>query len=237
MSGAELAGLVGLALIDSTSIGTLLLPLVLLVAPRVHVGRYLVYLGTVAGFCALVGLGLVAGADWLLDAGADVGEVRALRWVELVVGGLLLSLGAVVGVRRRFARRPATSPGQAERAERQQARLVGPDASYGAVAGVGLVAALVEVGSMLPFLAALGIIIAADQTRVGSMAVVIGYTVVMMLPALGLLGLRLAWGNRLERPLGRASTWLTGQAGRAGPWVLAIIAILLLQDAWEALRP
>lgn len=234
MGTIALLGLVGLALVDSTSIGTLVVPLVLVLAPRVHVGRFLVYLGTVAGFYALVGIGLVAGAGWLLDVGPGLGEVRALRWAELVLGGALLVLGIAGDPRGWFGRSTAAREG-ASRVGRWRERLVGPEASYAAVAGVGLLAALVEVGSMLPFLAAVGIVSSADLSLTGEVVVVVAYTLVMVLPALLLLTVRLVAGHRLDAPLSRLSRWFDRHAGNAGLWAAAIIGLLLLHDAGVAL--
>lgn len=234
MTTIALLGLAGLALVDSTSIGTFVVPLVLVLAPRVHVGRFLVYLGTVAGFYALVGIGLVAGAGWLLDVGAGLGEVRALRWAELVLGGALLVLG-VAGDPRGWFGRTRTAPEGASRVGRWRERLVGPEASYAAVAGVGLLAALVEVGSMLPFLAAVGIVSSADLPLAGEVVVVVAYTLVMVLPALLLLTVRLVAGHRLDAPLSRLSRWFDRHAGNAGLWAAAIIGLLLLNDARVAL--
>nr|BFF20805.1 hypothetical protein GCM10025730_43260 [Promicromonospora thailandica] len=80
---AELAGpalvgaLVVLALVDSTSFGTLLIPVWLLMAPgRVRVGRMLLYLGSIAGFYALVGLAILLGADALGDTLTRLSETR-----------------------------------------------------------------------------------------------------------------------------------------------------------------
>jgi len=235
MTIVAVLGLTGLALIDSTSMGTLVLPVVLLLAPRVHVGRFLAFLGTVAGFYALVGVGLVAGAGWLLDVGSDLGEVRALRWAELAVGAALLAAGIFGDPRRWFGASGPSRGDAGERARRRRERLTGPEASYGVVVGVGLVAALVEVGSMLPFLAAVGIISSADLSPAGQVASVGAYVLVMVLPALLLLGGRLLAGRRLEAPLARLSGWIDRHSGNAAAWAAAIIGLLLLQDARVAL--
>ncbi|MFY0407158.1 GAP family protein [Solicola sp. PLA-1-18] len=232
MGIASVAGLVGLALVDSTSIGTLVLPVLILLSPRVHVGRYCVYLATVAGFYAVVGVALVAGAGWLVEVASGLAENRPLRYAQLVVGAAMLAVGVFGDPRRWFGREPEPRPdGTPTRATQWRDRLVGPDASYAAVAGVGLLAALVEVASMLPFLAAVGIITAADLPAVGWVPLVLAYTAVMVLPALVLLGVRLTLGRRLERPLARLSDWLLRQSGNALYWALAIIGILLVQDA------
>ncbi|WP_028474340.1 GAP family protein [Nocardioides alkalitolerans] len=238
MTLAGVAALVGLALVDSTSIGTLVLPLVLLLAPRPDVRRYLVFLATVGGFYALVGIGLVLGASAVADLARDAGDLAPLRWAQLVLGVVLLAVGVLGDPRRWFGRRPEPAPEGTDATSRTatwRARLTGPGASYRMVVGVGLGAALVEVASMLPFLAAVGIITAADLAPAASALVVLAYAVVMVMPALLLLLLRLALGDRVEAPLARLSGWLDRTTAGATYWIFAIVGLLLAGDAAQAL--
>ena len=62
MTAAAVAGLAGLALVDSTSFGTLVLPLMMLLAPQVRTRNVVVYLCTIAVFYFGVGVALLAGA-------------------------------------------------------------------------------------------------------------------------------------------------------------------------------
>ena len=62
MTAVALAGLAGLALVDSTSFGTLVLPLMMLLAPQVRTRNLVVYLATIAAFYFAVGVALLAGA-------------------------------------------------------------------------------------------------------------------------------------------------------------------------------
>lgn len=233
MDLVALLGLVGLALVDSTSIGTLVLPLLLLLGPRVHVGRYLVLVGTVAGFYAVVGIALVLGGGALVSA-VDVGDALWLRWAQLAVGVVLLAAGVAGDKALARWRRSRGAPPR-DRAGSWASRLAGEQAAYGTVVAVGLGAALVEVASMLPFLAAAGIITAADLPAPVAAALVVGYAAVMVTPALALLGGRLLLGRRLEGPLGRFSAWLSRATEAAVYWVLAIVGLLLAGDAYGAL--
>lgn len=73
MNTELIAVLVLLALIDSTSFGTLLIPLCLMLAPGLpRPGRILLFLGTVAGFYLLLGIALLLGASTLLDTLQEV---------------------------------------------------------------------------------------------------------------------------------------------------------------------
>ena len=88
---------------------------------------------------------------------------------------------------------------------------------------------------MLPFLAAVGIITAADLAAPATVAVVLGYVAVMVLPALVLLTARVLLGERLQSPLERLAAWIGRHARGAGWWVAAIVGLVLVQDARLAL--
>lgn len=80
-----------------------------------------------------------------------------------------------------------------------------------------------------------GLITAADLPVVGWVPVVLGYCVVMVLPALVLLGARRALDQRLRGPLARLSAFLDRHTGNAVLWVCAIVGFLVLGDAAGAI--
>nr|WP_244632849.1 hypothetical protein [Aeromicrobium sp. CFBP 8757] len=80
MTVALLGTLVVLALVDSTSFGTLLIPIWLMLAPgRLRPGRIVVFLATVAGFYLVLGLLLVAGVARFSDQIADALDTRPVQ--------------------------------------------------------------------------------------------------------------------------------------------------------------
>jgi hypothetical protein len=226
MDATLLAALVGLALVDSTSVGTLLIPLWMLLEPKLRVRQFFVYLATVAGFYFVVGLVLMTGAGavrGLLDGNRVVG------WVQLGLGVALVALSFYFDpkrVRRRRARHGGVDP-----ALRWRARLSTAEASPRAMAGLAVIAAGIEVLSMVPYLAAIGLLTAADVSAPVRVALLTGYVVVMVLPALVLLGVRTALGSRIEKPLQLVSAWMSRHLDGALGWVLAIIGVLLARDA------
>jgi hypothetical protein len=226
MDGTLLAALVGLALVDSTSVGTLLIPLWMLLEPKLRVRQFVVYLGTVAGFYFVVGLVLMVGAGSL---GRLLDGNRVVSWVQLVLGVALFLLSfwfEPKRVRRRRARR-----GGVDTATRWRSRLSTAEASPRAMMGLGVGAAGIEVLSMVPYLAAIGLLTAADVGAPVRVSLLTAYVVVMVLPALVLLGVRTALGSRIERPLELVSAWMSRHLDGALSWVLAIIGILLARDA------
>lgn len=121
LADAPLALTLGvLALLDGLSIGTLLIPLFLLLAPgRVRVGRVLLYLVTIAAFYLAVGILFMLGLVNLVDVAQEFLSSTAGQIARLVVGGALLVAALFMGgsaatQKKRDASTPATSDPRAE---------------------------------------------------------------------------------------------------------------------------
>lgn len=224
--------LVLLALADSTSFGTLLIPIWLLLAStRPSVPRLLAYLGTVAGFYLAMGVLLSIGARLLLD------DLQA--WLASPTGGgVVMAVGAVLFAgsfwlsSRAKARQGDGAP---ERILRWRDRAL--DAEAGSVAplmALALAATAIEVATLLPYLMAIGIMDGADLPLPVHGAVLAAYVVVMVLPALVLLVVRLVAHRRIEPLLQRVNDWLMRQAGEMTSWMVAIVGFLLVRAGSEA---
>ena len=108
MTTAFIGVLVVLALVDSTSFGTLLIPIWLLLTPgKLRISRLASYLGTVVLFYFLVGLALAAGADSLSKHCENHWMPSSLVWriIQLVVGIVLIILSYIAESRIRQPRR------------------------------------------------------------------------------------------------------------------------------------
>jgi cytochrome c biogenesis protein CcdA len=225
--------LTGLALADSLSAGTLGLPAVMLAQPRVRAASVLTYLAVIAAFYWLVGVLLRAGALAVVDGLAGSVPERVVDVAQLVVGVVLFGVSFLLDgpvARRRAARRTAPT-----RWARWRSTLVGPEPRLGAVALVGLGAALLEVATMLPYLAAVGILAANEVSLGGSVVVLLGYSVVMVLPALVLLLLRMVFARAVEPLLAGISGWFARRGNDLAAWAVGIVGFLLASDALSRL--
>jgi len=228
MTTATLAALGALALVDSTSFGTLLIPIWFLLTPgRVRVGRILVFLGTVAGFYLLLGLALVAGADALLGDLAGLLDDPVVARLQLVLG-----VGLLVGSFFIGRRRTGEAAGSG-RLLRWRARAMGTetDAGVGGLVALALGAAALEVATMLPYLAATGIIGSSGLGGPARVGVLAAYCLVMVLPALVLLGGRLAAQRSVEPLLRRVAAWMQRSGAETTSWVVGIVGFLVARDA------
>jgi hypothetical protein len=223
MDVALLGSLAVLALIDSTSFGTLLIPIWLLLHPgRVRPGRILIFLGTVAAFYYAVGVAVALGADAFLPQISRVLDTSAAMWIQLVAGVALFFWSFRLDRKHRKA-------GGGGRLVRWRERALSDERGAAGLAGLALAAAAAEVTTMLPYLAAIGLLTTADLPGAQVALVMAGYCVLMIVPAVALLGLRLAGGEWVTKPLTRFSDWLAGSNTLS--WIVGIVGFLLAYDA------
>ncbi|MBO0608524.1 GAP family protein [Myceligenerans salitolerans] len=237
LAGPLLAVLAGLALVDSTSIGTLGLPVFMLAQPRIRPAAVLAYLGAIALFYWVLGVALHAGADSALQFLESRDDARVLDRIQLVLGvALFLASFLFDGPVGRWRKERRERSGRVSAMERWKGRLVGAEASAGTVVATALGAGLVEAASMLPYLAAIGILTANGIGVVAGALVLVAYCAVMVAPALLLLALRVGAARAIEPALGRINEWFGRRSGDLLAWTLGIVGFLLAADAFGRLQ-
>ena len=220
--------LILLALVDSTSMGTLVIPVILLVvgqggALRIA-GRSLLYLAVIGLFYLLLGIALLAGLLPLLESFGPQLSAPAVMLV-LAVGGVLLVIWSFrldpKSVRRRGGDPEASARRWTDRARRASGR-------PGLLIALALLAGVIEAASMIPYLAAMGIIADTGIGLGGGALVLVGYCAVMILPGAVLCGVRAALGGRADAFLDRAHDWAVKNATSAFSWVVGIVGVIIL---------
>nr|WP_240895575.1 GAP family protein [Kineococcus siccus] len=159
--------LVGLALLDALNTSALLLAVAaLLAAPRRPVVTALACVAGAAAAFAVLGVALYLGAA--AAEAAVAGGLPAVRRAGLVLLAVLLLVHAV----RRARRRPGRVPDLTRWA------------SPAAAAGLGVLGALSDLPTAFPFLLAVERLVSADVTTTTALLALLGYVVVLSLPAL-----------------------------------------------------
>lgn len=216
--------LAGLALLDSTSMGTLFIPVWLLLSPgRFNVGKVMVYLITITLFYFGVGLAIVYGADTLFSAADQALDGRTALWIQLGVGVGLFLLSF------RFDPKRQAKKGKSGTGKWQQR--VGASSSVGWMVGLALLAGLAEVATMLPYLGAISMLTTSGLNQVEITTLLAGYCLIMVVPALVLLAGRVLLRSLIEPMLERMNNWISKKATGATGWILAIAGFLVARDA------
>jgi hypothetical protein len=228
--------LVVLALVDSTSIGTLVIPVLLLVlgegGARRTAGRTVFYLLVIGAFYLLLGAVLLAGLLPLI-ASAQGLLSSPPAMVVLAAVGVLLVVWSFRTDPTAIAKRGGDPEAGAEKwAERVRRTAGDPRALVLLALGAGVV----EAASMVPYLVAMGIIGHMGVGLAAGTGILVGYCLVMILPGLVLAGIRLVMGTRGDHILDRVQAWAVRNAAGAFSWAIGIIGVILvLNTAPQAL--
>jgi hypothetical protein len=227
--------LVVLALTDSFSFGTLLVPVWLLMTPggiRIH--RMLVYLATVAVAYFAIGIGLMTAGRFLLRRASGFLDSEPGLVLQLVVGMVLVILSFALETKAAHAC-TAQLRRSSRRADRWRERAMDGAGGGPAVARLALTAVVVEVVSMLPYIAATGIIAAKTSMSMAALALLAGYCLVMIAPAMVLTIGRVAARSFVDAPLRRLDGWLARNARSTTLWIVGIAGFFLAATAFDAL--
>jgi cytochrome c biogenesis protein CcdA len=212
--------LLGLALVDSTSIGTIGVPIFLTIA-RIPVHRVLLYLATITVFYFLVGSALLLGLDSAIDALGDALESRPAYIVQFLLGVGLFALSF-----RFDSKRNRDKPRRSWQPK---------DSSARAMIALALTAGMIEIAWMVPYIAAIGILANSSMPAIAQTGVLAAYTVVMAVPALLLLLSSRTGAPWVSRLLDRLAAWIQQNADGMIGWTLGIVGFLLAANAIDPL--
>ncbi|WP_206486696.1 GAP family protein [Rhodococcus sp. KRD162] len=202
--------LTGLALVDSIGVGTLAVPLWMMLRPSFRARVVLLHL-TVLGLIYLgVGIAVWAGTDGLSVA------LPGNAWIRLAVGLVVVATGLVCDRRRRGEGRTWwTRPPRGVR-------------------GVVLLAAVVgavEVATMLPYFVAIDTVGEAGRGWGVSALLLAGYVLVTLAPALVLLAIRVFAQEHVSSIIPALLRCVDRWNGGLTATVLLVVGALLAADA------
>ncbi|MCX5227491.1 GAP family protein [Streptomyces sp. NPDC006553] len=223
--GDALGQVLPLALLDTLGVSTIALPVWFLLMPTgLRIDR-------VFGYLALVSLGyLVLGLVLLSTLAAvreDLGsalESPAGDTATGVAGGALLLLAAWYGLLRR------ERPGSGRLARRRE-QAVGRSSTAKGLITVSALAVVLEVATMFPYLAAIGILGDSALPWPSRAAVLAVHCLVMVAPAVLVTLARSASKGAVDRPLRRIDGWLRDNARENTAWLIALAGFILLSHS------
>lgn len=223
-----------LALTDSLSFGTLLVPVWLLMSPgQLRLDRILLYLITIAAAYFLIGVALVFGGMMLAESASTFLSSAPAQVLQLAVGIVLLIISFAFDTKA--ARTRAARRGTSGRMSRWRDRAMSGTSASSALITLALSAVAVEIASMLPFLAATRIITTTTSNWTTALLVLGGYCLVMITPALLFTIGRVTARNLVDQPLRKLDGWLTRNARSTTLWIVGIAGFFLAATAVQSL--
>ena len=224
MDPALLGELLPLALLDTMSVSTLLVPVWFLLAPgELRYRNVFGYLLVLAVGYLVLGAGLAAGFSALRRQATDFLDSPVGDLLVTVLGLALLLFAAWYGLLRR-----PDGAGEEGRLSRWRDAVVGPNAAARGVVVVGVVAVLLEAAMMIPYLIAIDTLERAGTGPAATTLLLAVYCLVMVLPAAVLTMGRMVAGGLLAPVLHRINNWIRRNEREDTAWLLAIVGVLLL---------
>jgi hypothetical protein len=95
--------------------------------------------------------------------------------------------------------------------------------------------AVIEAASMIPYLAAIGLLTASELSLLGRSVVLFGYCFVMIVPGLLLLSARVSLHDSVSPVLIKLEVLLSRNASEAIAWVIFLLGLLMVGDSLHAL--
>lgn len=211
----------GLALLDSLSVGTLIIPIVALVAWRgLRPAPYATYLITIALSYLALGITLMLGITFFTEVAHLVSSSTWFSWVTLLLGVAL----AAYGILSPTPKKKTVDDITAERAQPRTASR----STFLAMVALALGAAVVEAATMLPYLAAISLLHTTGLAFGVRTLILALYCLVMITPA-ALIGVAAGiLGPRIFGALTAILPRLEYETRVTLLWVAAIIGIILV---------
>ncbi|OZC76591.1 hypothetical protein CH251_06870 [Rhodococcus sp. 06-462-5] len=202
--------LAGLALVDSIGVGTLAVPLWMMLRPSFRARVVLLHLGVVGLLYLGVGIAVWAAIDGLSVV------IPGDAWIRLAVGVVILLVGVVCDRRRRVP---------------SSAWWTRPPGSVRGVVLLAVVLGAMEVATMLPYFAAIDAVRDAGLGWGFSSLLLAAYVLVTLSPALVLLAARVLVQERVSSIaptlLRRVDRW----SGDVSATALLVVGALLAANA------
>ena len=211
--------LLSLALLDSLSTGTLVIPLIFLAQPRFQVRTLALYCLTLGLFYTALGTLLLLGVE-AITWNHPIFSSQGRYWIQLILGAILFAYGVL-----------SPSPDSRASEIKWRTRLEKVTNPRAAIF-IALLAGVLEAATMLPYLAAISMLNTWDSTIITKLIVLIGYCLIMFIPAVTLLVIRRLASPWITPKLDHFVSLATRNADGAILWIAAIIGFLMARQAY-----
>lgn len=201
----------GLALLDTLSptiIGVTLF--LVLTDNRNLTPRLLAYLLTVGLLYFSLGIIMMLGLNFIIEAFSNIFQNKLVSWVIFIVGVVLFTASFFI---------PANKKSNIPKPKTQ---------SIVSIIIIGITTFIIEAGMALPYFAAIGLLTTTDMPFYQWLPIIAAYNIIMVLPALLIfLGNKL-FGKWINPTLVNLRNKISSGSSSALSWMMCIVGVILI---------
>jgi len=201
----------GLALLDTLSPTIIGVTLFLIVADNRNLtSRLLSYLFTVVILYFSLGLLLMLGFNYIVEAFTDFFQSEAFKWGVFIAGAILFVGSYFIPKNKKSnTLQPKTQ-------------------SIFSMVIMGFLTFLIEAGTALPYFAAIGLLTTMDTPLSNSLPIIAAYNIMMILPALLIfLGYKV-FGKRMNSTWVKLRNKVSSHSNSTLSWIMCIVGVILI---------
>ncbi|MFJ5565124.1 GAP family protein [Lysinibacillus xylanilyticus] len=185
---------------------------VLLVAKKHQCRLLLAYLTTVALFYFCTGIFLMLGLDVVFDPIVNALNSHSARSAMTIVGAILF-VGSWLVPKKKTSGSPKPK-----------------SFSIGAMIALGFTTSFLEVAMALPYFATIGILTSNHLAFYEWLPIIVGYNLIMITPAILLLGLHILFKRFMNKPLRKIQALFNKSTSSALSWVMFFVGLIFLMN-------
>ncbi|MFC5734256.1 GAP family protein [Cytobacillus gottheilii] len=201
----------GLALLDTLSPTIIGVTLYLVLTDNKNLTtRLLAYLFTVALLYFSLGILMMFGLNYIIEAFTNIFQNKIFSWVIFIIGMILFISSFLV---------PANKKSNIPKPKSQ---------STLSIIIIGFITFIIEAGTALPYYAAIGLLTSIDIPFYQWIPIIATYNIIMIFPALLIfLGYRL-FGKSINHILVKIRNKISKSSNSVLSWVMCIVGVILI---------
>ncbi|WP_153722599.1 GAP family protein [Sporosarcina cascadiensis] len=201
----------GLALLDTLSPTIVSVTLFLVLTDNKNLtSRLLSYLFTVVLLYFSLGIIMMLGLNFIMEAFSNIFQKKIFSWVTFIVGVILFTASFFIPVNKKSnIPKPKTQ-------------------SIFSIILIGITTFIIEAGTALPYFAAIGLLTTIDIPFYQWLPILAAYNIIMILPALLIfLGYKL-FGKLISPTLVNLRIKISSGSSSSLSWIMCIVGVILI---------
>ncbi|MFE3573577.1 GAP family protein [Lysinibacillus sp. NPDC059133] len=201
----------GLALLDTLSPTIIGITLFLVLTDNRNLtSRLFAYLLTVGLLYFSLGIIMMLGLNFIMEAFSNIFQNKIVSWVIFIVGVILFIASFFI---------PANKKSNIPKPKTQ---------SIFSIIIIGVTTFIIEAGTALPYFAAIGLLTTIDIPFYQWLLIIAAYNIIMILPALLIfLGYKL-FGKLINPSLVKLRNKISSSSSSALSWIMCIVGVILI---------